>query len=132
MLRHLTGSAITNSVGVSHQPGAGYKWNILYVLATLNTSATAGTRSLRIGLTPPVSAGSTCTDIAFTGLQTAVSSTFDTAMIPSAAQASTNDTLWNLMSALVIDSLTVISVIPTLVAGDSYTYDILVNEVIDD
>ena len=132
MLRHLTGSAITGTAIVTLQPGAGYKWRILYVLASLTSSATAGTRNLFIGLKPPVVVGGNVTAIAFTGSQTAVSSTFNTAMISSAAQGSTNGALWNLMSALVIDSQTVISLVPTLIAGDSYTYDILVNEVIDD
>ena len=129
-LRHLTASALTSTATVNLHPSDGYRWRLIYITAALTSSATAGTRELKIGIAPPVNVGGVVYPLADTQSQTAVSSTFYTSAKGITVPGQT-DATWSINSLIYIDSQTQLAVVPTLISDDSYTYDILVDEEVD-
>lgn len=123
MIRNFTGTA-TGSI----QPSAGYKWILLSALLILTTGTGTGTRSLSLGITPPGSPGSYAIPISSTGNETGTSVTYRAYLIGSGGSQNTSG---QLTGSVEIDADTQLTIYGTLISGDTLTYIVQVNEVLD-
>ena len=122
MLRRLSAAGLTAAVTLT--PPDGFKWRILMGTLRLITSATAGSRqaNLAVSLSPNIA-------LLATGSQTGVSTTYTVSMGSNNGSSSFNNILY--MPVQLPDSMSLILSV-TLIAGDAVSYDVLVDEVLDE
>ena len=118
MLRRMTAAGVT--AGVNLSPPAGFKWVVLYAAVRLITSATAGTRSAFITISDILNS-----TIISTNSQTGVSTSYGAAV---SADSTYNQ---QFRSSYELPDSMILSVGMVLISGDTVSYDVLVDEVVD-
>lgn len=126
VLRYITGTNLAAFPG-EITPSNGYKWKVLQVAGQLVSSSTTGTRQLSLGLNAALPTSMNI-EICTTGSQTGVSTTY----YMSASGVNTTDANGGTMQDVWVSSLHGLFLYGSLVSGDTISYVILVDEVIDD
>lgn len=128
MIRVLTGSGLTANTVLN--PAVGYKWIMQYVLVTLATSSTAGTRSVVAVVAN--SEGSFFTQLAYTGAVSGVSTDYHSTGSPSTGYNSTDQLHDVYESNILVSGKLNVTLSGTLISGDTYGYTVIVDEVLND
>ena len=122
MIRHLTATGLTSTTNLKLTPNVGYRWRILSVWGFLVTGATTGSRTLDFFLLPFQTTGGAAMTLATTQSQTGVNTTYLCALIGSSGNSNTR------YSDIYSDTSAPILIVPVLVSGDTFGYDIQVLE----
>ena len=130
MIREFTASGLTAESPLS--PPTGYLWKVYFILAVLSTSATAGTRGLQLGVKLGINGTNSQLYITPNGSSTAVSAVINVAggldIFGINGASGSGYSQWN--APLVLSAKDQILFNPGLVAGDTFGYFALVDEVI--
>ena len=127
MLRLLTASGQTAS-GNLVQPNAGYKWRILAAIISIDTSSTTGTRTAQLGIV--LGSSSRPYPVLVSMSTSTVSGTVTVTGGPNAPNASATNTDWRVYPEMRAADVVNLSV--SLITGDTVSYYLLVDEVLDE
>lgn len=131
MIRHFTQTGLTSTSNSSFGPNVGYRWRIISILAWLVASTGTGTRSLAIGILPFQTQGGEVPTLTSTGSQTGTSATYFASLSGAAPPTNPAASAWVAHSPIYVDAATKVEIVPTIISGDTYGYDIQVIEEVD-
>lgn len=123
MIRRFLGTALTSQAALS--PASGFKWKVLQFRLDLITGPTAGTRSVQV-VFQDIN-GTFGGDSIFTGNVTTVSSEFTTGLVHG-NQSNFNVAPAQQTSELILTEFDRIMFFLTLIAGDTFNFDLIVEE----
>ena len=126
MIRHLTATGLTSTSNIKLTPNPGYRWRILSIQGFLLAGTTAGTRSLQILLLPFQTTGGAAMTLTYTGSQTGVSTTYFCSLVGSSNPSAPGG--YVLYGNIYADASAPVLIVPVILSGDTYGYDIQVLE----
>lgn len=127
MLRLLTASGQTASANLP-QPNVGYKWKILAAIISIDTSSTSGTRTAQLGVI--LGSSSLAYPVLVSLSTSSVSALVTVTGGPNAPNGSASNTTWYMYPEMRAADVVKLSV--SLITGDTVSYYLLVDEVLDE
>ncbi len=128
----LSGQDITSNNVITLTPPPGTVWKIHCVLTGLHTGTTAGTRSIDATInTPSTYTGDYNAEaIVSSGSQTGTSTTYDQQSGNRNTGAPSGGTSYYMSTPFVVPPGGSVSIVPSLVSGDSFLYYLIIEQVL--